>query len=138
MISPDVGGGFGTKIFLYSEDAVVTWAARKVGRPVKWTSDRTEAFLSDAQGRDHVTTAKLALDDDGNLAVCHAGLGAVWLFSPLGEPLARVNSCAGLMTTNCAYGGPDNKTLYITESDSGQILTARLDTPGRTMFAHMD
>src|SRR3954470_14531813 len=57
VLAPDVGGGFGSKIYLYPEDVVVTWASRQLGRPVKWTSDRSEAFLSDAHGRDHVTTA---------------------------------------------------------------------------------
>ena len=61
VVSPDVGGGFGSKIYHYAEEALVTWAARKAGRPVKWTSERAEAFLSDAQGRDHVTRAELAL-----------------------------------------------------------------------------
>ena len=65
VISPDVGGGFGSKIFVYAEETVVTWAAKKVGRPVKWTADRSEAFLSDAHGRDHVTRAELALDANG-------------------------------------------------------------------------
>jgi gluconolactonase len=79
----------------------------------------------------------LAIDSAGNLAVAHIGLGVVWLFSRLGEPLARINSCKGLATTNLAYGGPDNRTLYITESDSGSILKAKLDTPGQPMFSHL-
>ena len=62
VIAPDVGGGFGSKIFIYAEETVCVWAAKKVERPVKWTSDRTEAFLSDAHGRDHVTHAEMALD----------------------------------------------------------------------------
>ena len=62
VIAPDVGGGFGSKIFIYAEETVCLWASKKVGRPVKWVADRTEAFLSDAHGRDHVTTAELALD----------------------------------------------------------------------------
>lgn len=65
VIAPDVGGGFGSKIFHYAEEAIVTWASNKIRRPVKWTSDRTEAFISDAHGRDHVTSVKLALDKDG-------------------------------------------------------------------------
>jgi carbon-monoxide dehydrogenase large subunit len=65
VISPDVGGGFGSKIFVYPEETTVAWAARRVGRPVKWTCDRSEAFLSDAHGRDHLTTAELALDANG-------------------------------------------------------------------------
>jgi len=65
VIAPDVGGGFGSKIFHYAEEAIVTWASNKIRRPVKWTSDRSEAFISDAHGRDHVTSVKLALDKDG-------------------------------------------------------------------------
>ena len=67
VIAPDVGGGFGSKIFIYAEETVCVWAAKKVGRPVKWTSDRTEAFLSDAHGRDHVTHAEMALDEKGRI-----------------------------------------------------------------------
>ncbi|MCA3190341.1 xanthine dehydrogenase family protein molybdopterin-binding subunit [Cupriavidus sp.] len=66
IIAPDVGGGFGSKIFLYPEDVALTWASKKVGRPVKWTAERSESFLTDAHGRDHVTKAELALDADGN------------------------------------------------------------------------
>ena len=65
VVAPDVGGGFGSKIYTYAEDTACIWAARKVGRPVKWTAERSESFLADAHGRDHVTTAKLALDKDG-------------------------------------------------------------------------
>jgi carbon-monoxide dehydrogenase large subunit len=65
VVAPDVGGGFGVKQFHYAEEAVVTWAAAKVGRPVKWVCDRAEGFVSDAHGRDHVTEAALALDADG-------------------------------------------------------------------------
>ena len=67
VIAPDVGGGFGSKIFIYPEEVVCLWAARKVGRPVKWTADRSEAFLTDAHGRDHVTHAEMALDADGKI-----------------------------------------------------------------------
>src|ERR687893_1162231 len=67
VIAPDVGGGFGSKIFIYAEETVCVWAAKKVGRPVKWTSDRTEAFLCDAHGRDHVTHAEVALGEDGRI-----------------------------------------------------------------------
>ncbi|MQX37053.1 xanthine dehydrogenase family protein molybdopterin-binding subunit [Roseospira navarrensis] len=65
VVAPDVGGGFGSKIFHYAEEAVVTWAAAKVGRPIKWTAERSESFMTDCHGRDHVTTAELALDADG-------------------------------------------------------------------------
>lgn len=66
VLTPDVGGGFGMKIFTYAEQVLVLWAARRLGRPVKWTGQRTEGFMSDSQGRDHVTSATLALDSDGH------------------------------------------------------------------------
>lgn len=78
----------------------------------------------------------LAFDQAGNLFVAHAGMGVVWKFSPRGEPLLRINSCAGAMTTNIAFGGADNRELYITESESGSILVTKLDTPGMPMFSH--
>jgi aerobic carbon-monoxide dehydrogenase large subunit len=65
VVAPDVGGGFGVKQFHYAEEAVVTWACRKVGRPIKWVCERSEGFVSDAHGRDHVTEAELALDAEG-------------------------------------------------------------------------
>ncbi|WP_193371490.1 xanthine dehydrogenase family protein molybdopterin-binding subunit [Pelagibius marinus] len=65
VIAPDVGGGFGSKIFCYAEETVCTWAAKKVRAPVKWTGDRSEAFTSDAHGRDHITHAQLAMDENG-------------------------------------------------------------------------
>ncbi|UUX96093.1 xanthine dehydrogenase family protein molybdopterin-binding subunit [Aquabacterium sp. J223] len=65
VVAPDVGGGFGSKIFLYGEETALVWAAKRVGRPIKWTADRSEAFLSDAHGRDHVTTVELACERDG-------------------------------------------------------------------------
>ncbi|MGO4126482.1 xanthine dehydrogenase family protein molybdopterin-binding subunit [Inquilinus sp. YAF38] len=65
VVAPDVGGGFGTKQFHYGEEAVVTWAAARVGRPVKWVAERSEGFMSDRHGRDHVTEAELALDENG-------------------------------------------------------------------------
>ena len=67
VIAPDVGGGFGSKIFIYAEETVCVWAARKINRPVKWTAERTELFLSDAHGRDHVTHAELAVDENGQI-----------------------------------------------------------------------
>ncbi len=66
VIAPDVGGGFGSKIFLYAEETALVWASKFVGRPIKWTADRSEAFLTDAHGRDHVTKAELAMDAKGN------------------------------------------------------------------------
>ncbi|GAN77128.1 xanthine dehydrogenase family protein molybdopterin-binding subunit [Acidisphaera rubrifaciens] len=65
VVAPDVGGGFGVKQFHYAEEAVVTWAARRLGRAVKWVCERSEGFISDAHGRDHVTEAEMALDETG-------------------------------------------------------------------------
>ncbi|TNF89896.1 MAG: xanthine dehydrogenase family protein molybdopterin-binding subunit [Gammaproteobacteria bacterium] len=80
VVAPDVGGGFGSKIFVYAEETAVIWAARKVGRPVKWTADRSESFLADAHGRDHLTHAELGVDADGRFVALKvkttANLGA--------------------------------------------------------------
>jgi carbon-monoxide dehydrogenase large subunit len=80
VIAPDVGGGFGSKIFIYPEEMVALWAAKKVNRPVKWTADRTEAFLTDAHGRDHLSKAEMAFDKDNKMiglrVKTHANFGA--------------------------------------------------------------
>jgi gluconolactonase len=75
----------------------------------------------------------LALTDAGGVVVAHAGLGCVWIFSAIGKPLYRVQCPQGLMTTNIAFGGPDMRDLYITESATGQILKARLPVPGKVI-----
>jgi aerobic carbon-monoxide dehydrogenase large subunit len=67
VYAPDVGGGFGSKIYHYAEEALVTWATKRVGRPVKWVANRSEAFLSDAHGRDHITHAEMAFDNAGKV-----------------------------------------------------------------------
>jgi carbon-monoxide dehydrogenase large subunit len=72
VIAPDVGGGFGSKIFIYPEEVVALWASRRVNRPVKWLCDRSEAFLADAHGRDHVTHAELAFDANGKMLALRA------------------------------------------------------------------
>ncbi|MGO4711751.1 xanthine dehydrogenase family protein molybdopterin-binding subunit [Bradyrhizobium sp. 2TAF24] len=80
VIAPDVGGGFGSKIYIYPEEMVALWASKRVNRPVKWTADRTEAFLTDAHGRDHLTKAEMAFDKDhkitGLRVKTYANLGA--------------------------------------------------------------
>ena len=78
----------------------------------------------------------LALDEQGRLAIAHVRLGTVWLFDRLGEPVYRIKSSAGTHTTNVAFGWPDRNTLYITESESGTILKAELDAPGKLMYSH--
>jgi gluconolactonase len=78
----------------------------------------------------------LALDEEGGLIVAHVGMGSVWTFNSLGEPVHRIKSCTGTHTTNVAFGWPDRNTLYITESASGTILKAQLDVPGKLMYSH--
>jgi gluconolactonase len=77
----------------------------------------------------------IAVDAAGNLVVAHIGLGVVWLFSRLGEPLLRIDSAAGLLTSNIAYGGPNGRTLYITESETGSILAAEPSVTGDGLVA---
>ena len=67
VVAPDVGGGFGSKIYVYPEEAVCTWASKKLQRPVKWTADRSESFLADAHGRDHINKVRMALDKDNRI-----------------------------------------------------------------------
>ncbi len=108
VLAPDVGGGFGSKIFHYAEEALVTAASKKVGRSIKWVAERTESFQSDAQGRDHVTHAELAFDKDGKALALRvetlANMGAylstfatsvpTWLYATL---------LAGQYTTPAVY-----------------------------------
>jgi len=108
VIAPDVGGGFGSKIYLYAEDVCVTWAAKKLNRSVKWTADRTEAFLSDAHGRDHVTHAEMAMDKDGKFLAfrvhTHANLGAyLSTFSTAIPTILYATLLAGQYTTPQVY-----------------------------------
>ncbi len=78
----------------------------------------------------------IALDEEGCLIVAHTGFGSIWRLSPVAEPLLRVKSPAGFSTTNVAYGGPDRKTLFITESATGSILTAPMPAAGQPLFSH--
>ncbi|WP_342110064.1 SMP-30/gluconolactonase/LRE family protein [Methylobacterium sp. SI9] len=78
----------------------------------------------------------IALDAEGCLIVAHTGFGSIWRLSPVAEPLLRVKSPAGISTTNVAYGGPDGATLFITESQTGSILTVRMPAAGQTLFSH--
>ena len=108
VVGPDVGGGFGVKIFVYAEELVVGWACRKLNRPVKWTSDRTEAFLADAHGRDHVATAEMALDDQGKFLAMRvnttANLGAyLSTFSTMVPSYLYAFLLAGQYTTPLIY-----------------------------------
>ncbi len=108
VIAPDVGGGFGSKIFHYAEEAIVTWASRRVNRPVKWTADRSESFMSDAHGRDHVSHAELALSEDGDFLALRvstrANLGAyLSTFGPSVPTYLYATLLAGTYKTPAIY-----------------------------------
>jgi len=108
VVAPDVGGGFGSKIFLYAEDVALTWASKKIRRPVKWTAERSEAFLSDAHGRDHVTKAELAMDADGKFLAMRvhtiANMGAyLSTFASSVPTILYATLLAGQYTTPAIY-----------------------------------
>lgn len=108
VVAPDVGGGFGSKIFLYAEETALTWASKQVGRPIKWTADRSEAFLSDAHGRDHATVAELGLDAQGKFLAMRvhttANLGAyLSTFASSVPTILYATLLAGQYTTPAIY-----------------------------------
>ncbi len=117
VVSPDVGGGFGSKIYHYAEEAAVTWASRKVGRAVKWNSDRSEAFLSDAQGRDHVTKVEMAMDADAKF---------------LAMRLATVANLGAYLSTF----GPAIPTYFYAPLLAGQYTTPVIYCEVRAVFSH--
>ncbi len=104
VVSPDVGGGFGSKIFHYTEEALVIWCSKKIGRPVKWTSERSEAFLTDAHGRDHVSDAEMGFNEQGEIVGLRiktfANLGAyLSTFAPAVPTYLHGTLMQGLYTT---------------------------------------
>ena len=108
VVAPDVGGGFGAKIYHYAEEAFCTFAAKAVGRPVKWTSSRSEAFISDAHGRDHVTKIELAMDENGKFLALrtdtYANMGAyLSTFAPSIPTWLHGTLMAGNYTTPLIY-----------------------------------
>jgi carbon-monoxide dehydrogenase large subunit len=108
VVAPDVGGGFGSKIYHYAEEAIVTWASAKVRRPVKWTAERTESFMSDAHGRDHVSTAEMAIDAQGTFlglrVSTQANMGAyLSTFAPCVPTYLYATLLAGTYTTPVIY-----------------------------------
>ncbi len=108
VIAPDVGGGFGSKIFLYAEETVLTWASKQVNRPIKWTAERSESFLSDAHGRDHLTSAELALDKSGKFLAMRvtttANMGAyLSTFASCIPTILYATLLAGQYTTPAIY-----------------------------------
>ncbi|WP_233861816.1 xanthine dehydrogenase family protein molybdopterin-binding subunit [Paraburkholderia adhaesiva] len=108
IVAPDVGGGFGSKIYLYAEDVALTWASKKIRRPVKWTAERSESFVSDAHGRDHVTKAELAMDQDGKFLAMRvhtiANVGAyLSTFASCVPTILYATLLAGQYTTPAIY-----------------------------------
>jgi len=108
VVAPDVGGGFGSKIYHYAEEAIVTWAAGKVNRPVKWTAERSESFMSDAHGRDHVTHVELGLDGQAKFLALKvstvANMGAyLSTFAPCIPTYLYGTLLAGTYTTPAIY-----------------------------------
>ncbi len=104
VVGPDVGGGFGSKIFHYTEEALVIWGSNQIKRPIKWTAERRESFMTDAAGRDHITTAKMAFDKDGNVlaltADTFANMGAyLSTFAPAVPTYLHGTLLQGLYTT---------------------------------------
>ncbi len=108
VVTPDVGGGFGMKLFLYAEHVLTCYAARKLGRPVKWVSERSEAFLSDTQGRDNITQGELALDKDGRFLAMRtrnvANMGAyLSTFAPMIPTMAGTKVLASVYGFQAIY-----------------------------------
>ena len=108
VVAPDVGGGFGSKIYHYAEEAIVTWASAKVRRPVKWTAERTESFMSDAHGRDHDSTAEMAIDQEGHFlalkvhTLCNMG-AYLSTFAPAVPTYLYATLLAGVYKTPAIY-----------------------------------
>jgi carbon-monoxide dehydrogenase large subunit len=108
VIAPDVGGGFGSKIFLYAEDVALTWAARQMNCSIKWTAERSESFLTDAHGRDHISHAEMAMDKDGKFLAMRvhtdANMGAyLSTFSTAVPTILYATLLAGQYTTPQVY-----------------------------------
>jgi carbon-monoxide dehydrogenase large subunit len=122
VIAPDVGGGFGSKIYLYAEDVVVTWASKQVNRPVKWTAERSESFLSDAHGRDHLTVAELAMDKDGKFLAMRVNTTA-----SMGAYLSTFASCIPTILYATLLAGQYTTPLIYCEVTAVFTNTAPVD-----------
>jgi carbon-monoxide dehydrogenase large subunit len=122
VIAPDVGGGFGSKIFIYPEEVVCLWASKKVGRPVKWVSERSEAFLADAHGRDHVTHAEMALDATGRIAALR-----VETIANIGAYMSTFSSCVPTYLYATLLSGQYDIPHIYCEVDAVYTNTAPVD-----------
>jgi carbon-monoxide dehydrogenase large subunit len=123
VIAPDVGGGFGSKIFIYGEEVTCVWASKRIGgRPVKWTADRSEAFLCDAHGRDHVSHAELAMDAQGKIT----GL-KVHTIAAMGAYLSTLGSVIPTYLYAILLSGQYNIPNIYAEVDAVYTNTAPVD-----------
>jgi len=122
VVAPDVGGGFGSKIYLYAEDVVLTWASRQINRPIKWTAERTESFQSDAHGRDHRTRAELALDKDGRFLAMRVSTVA-----NLGAYLSTFASCVPTILYATLLAGQYATPIIYCEVTAAFTNTAPVD-----------
>ncbi len=123
VIAPDVGGGFGSKIYLYAEETALVWASKRVNRPIKWTAERSESFLSDAHGRDHVTHAELALDKDGKFLALRVHTTAA-----MGAYLSTFASCIPTILYATLLAGQYTTPAIYCEVDRGRSPTRRRST----------
>jgi len=147
VVSPDVGGGFGMKVFIYPEQGLVLWAAKRVGRPVKWASERTEAFVSDIQGRDHVTHAEIAMDANGKFQAIKvsstSNMGAYLSnFAPMIATIAGSHLLTGLYDFAAAYievHGVFSNTIWVDayrgagRPEASYIIERLVDTAARDL-----
>ncbi|HEY7763449.1 MAG TPA: xanthine dehydrogenase family protein molybdopterin-binding subunit [Aestuariivirgaceae bacterium] len=123
VVAPDVGGGFGSKIFIYAEEVLCLWASKRIGgRPVKWTAERTESFQADAHGRDHVTEAELAMDQSGKII----GL-RVKTIANMGAYLSTFASCVPTYLYATLLSGQYNIPAIYAEVDAVYTNTAPVD-----------
>lgn len=123
-----------TQLYLAVTRANAVWRVRFL--PGSQTVVKTGTFIQLSGGL--AGPDGLALGENGELAIGHMGLGTVWIMSRLGEPLYRIRSPEGLLTANCAFGGPEGRHLYITEAETSTILRAELPFAGKEMFAHQN
>jgi carbon-monoxide dehydrogenase large subunit len=122
VIAPDVGGGFGSKIYLYPEETAMVWAAKRVGRPLKWAAERSESFLADAHGRDHVTHAELAVDRDGRFLALRVHTTAA-----MGAYLSTFASCIPTILYATLLAGQYTTPAIHCEVDAVFTNTAPVD-----------
>ncbi len=122
VIAPDVGGGFGSKIYLYAEDVALTWAAKQLNCAIKWTCERSEAFLCDAHGRDHVSRAEMAMDADGKFLALRVHTDA-----NLGAYLSTFSTCVPTILYATLLAGQYTTPLIHVEVDAWFTNTAPVD-----------